>query len=194
MARRIESANCFGVLVDVQEYFLSKLTAAERRRIEKGTRDFLTLLAYLRLPILVTIENPVSEKGGLPRTFLKPAATANIMQKDFFDLTREAKISGYLKHLGRRQAILAGCETDVCIMQSCFGLLETGYEVFLVEDLIFSSTPGTQSALKRMQDAGATTISFKSLFHELLQAQENSKHRRRMTEELGRLPRALAEY
>ena len=79
-------------------------------------------------------------------------------------------------------------------MQSCFGLLETGYEVFLVEDLLFSSSSDTQSARMRMLDAGATPITFKSLFHELLQAQENSKYRRQLTEQLGRLPRNLAEY
>lgn len=194
MAKRIDLANCFGVLVDVQEFFLRHKPAAERKRIEKSTRDFLTLLAYLRLPILITIENPVDKKGSVPRSLLRSAATSNVMQKDFFDLTKEAKISRYLTHLNRKQAILAGCETDVCIMQSCFGLLDAGFEVYLVEDLLFSATSDTRSSIKRMEDAGATLISLKSLFHELLQAQEGSKYRQQVTNEYGRLPRNLAEY
>lgn len=194
MTNRIDTKNCFGILVDVQDFFLRHKSVTERKRIEKSARDLLTLLAYLRLPILITIENPVDKKGGIPRSLLKSGATSNVMQKDYFDLTKEAKISRYLTHLDRKQAIVAGCETDVCVMQSCFGLLENEFEVFLVEDLLFSSSQGTRSAIKRMQNAGATLISLKSLFHELLQAQEHSKYRHQLTQEFGKLPRSLAEY
>jgi len=55
-------------------------------------------------------------------------------------LTKEKKIADYIARLKNKQVIVAGCETDVCVLQSCLGLLALGYDVFVVEELVFSSS------------------------------------------------------
>ena len=83
------------------------------------------------------IEHELSAlKRGLATTF----------EKDFFDLTKETKIKAHLTRLKRKQMIVAGCETDVCVLQSCLGLLDLGYEVFAVEELLFSSAQRVSAA------------------------------------------------
>jgi hypothetical protein len=87
---------------------------------------------------LLRLERPVDEKGFLPDEIRKHlGAAAKIFEKDFFDITREEEIDHYIVRLNRRQAIVAGCETDVCVLQSCLGLLDRGHEVYVVEDLLF---------------------------------------------------------
>jgi nicotinamidase-related amidase len=138
MVKRIVADQCCGLIVDVQGFFLSQLDARARAGIEANTANFVRLLGYFRIPLLVTLERPVDMKESLPEEIagelgaLKSGLVATF-EKDFFDLTKEPKIKSHLARLKKKQAIVAGCETDVCVLQSCLGLLDLGYEVYAVE-------------------------------------------------------------
>jgi nicotinamidase-related amidase len=194
MSKRIVPDACCGVIIDVQEFFLSQLDKPARSRIQKNMRSFARLLGYFRVPIVVTLESPLDQKGSLPKDINRHLGDlAQTFEKDFFDLTGEKKIRDYLSRLGKKQVIAAGCETDVCVLQSCLGLIGLGYEVYLVEDLLFSSSPNTGSALARMQGAGAALLTYKSLYYELLAAVEGSPHVASMLAEFGPLPDDLPD-
>jgi hypothetical protein len=45
--------------------------------------------------------------------------------------------------------------------------LRLGYEVFMVENLLFSTSENVDSAVARMKVAGATFVTYKTLFYEL---------------------------
>lgn len=174
MAKRIDPARCCGVIVDVQDCFLSKLDAGRRAAILAGTRDFVRLLGRLAIPVIVTLEKPVEANGFLPPEIA--AALTGISQtfeKSFFDLSREPRISGAMAGLGRNQAVIAGCETDVCVLQSCLGLLDQGYEVYPVEDLLFTASPDPSAAIARMKAEGAVFLTYKTLFYELAARVDN---------------------
>ena len=72
--------------------------------------------------------------------------------------------------------IVAGCETDVCVLQSCLGLLSLGYEVYVVEELLFSSSRNVDSAIARMKAEGAIFLTYKSLYYELVESVEDGRH------------------
>jgi nicotinamidase-related amidase len=116
-----------------------------------------------------------------------------VFDKDFFDLTKEKAIRGYFAGLKRKQAIVAGCETDVCVLQSCLGLLDIGCDVFVVEELIFSSARNVDAAIARMQAAGAVFVSYKTLFYELLEAVDGNPHSDKMLKTYGPLPDDLPD-
>jgi nicotinamidase-related amidase len=166
--KRLASNRCFGVIIDVQGYFLARLGKSLRTRIEQGTGELARLLDHFNIPVVVTIEQPVDRKGPMPPSIGKHLnRRAVIFEKNFFDLSKEPPIRRHLKNLKRKQAIIAGCETDVCVMQSCLGLLGLGYEVYVVEDLLFSSTREVNSAIARMKAEGAVFLTFKTLLYEL---------------------------
>lgn len=170
MAKRIVPHRCCGVIVDVQGFFLSQLDRRLRSTIEDNTGSLVRLLGHLRIPVVVTLERPVVQKGRLPDSIARHLRLAKIFEKDYFDLCKEAKIRRHLARLKKKQAIVAGCETDVCVLQSCLGLLGRGFEVFVVEDLLFSSTPDVESAMARMKAEGAVFLTFKTLFYELVES------------------------
>ena len=177
MTKRIIAESCVGTIIDVQDFFLSQLDGAKaRERMESNTVNFARLLGYFRIPIVATLERPVDGKGSLPDALAAELGHGKIFEKDFFDLTREQTIRDHLALLNKKQAIVAGCETDVCVLQSCLGLINLGYEVFAVEDLIFSSAYEVEAALARMNAAGVVFLSYKTLYYELLQAVGGSPH------------------
>jgi nicotinamidase-related amidase len=192
MAKRIVPHQCCGVIIDVQEFFLAQLPKRDRARIETNTGNFATLLGHFRIPMIVTVERPLDYKGTLPAKLgRRLGRTAVTFEKDFFDLTREKAIRDRLRRLKKKQAILAGCETDVCVLQSCLGLIDLGFDVFVVEELIFSGARNVESALVRMKDAGAVFLTYKTLYYELFQAVEGNG--RTLADRLGPYPDGLPD-
>ena len=168
LTKRLDPEHCCGVIVDVQDYFLSQLDPDRRTEILLGTKDFARLLGLLRVPVVATLEKPIEKKGGMPEEISEELNDlSNTFEKAFFDLSREKPISDHIASLNRKQIIIAGCETDVCVLQSCLGLLNEGYEIYLVENLLFSASPDVSAAIARMKSEGAIFLSYKTLFYEL---------------------------
>jgi len=195
MTKRIAPDHCLGVIIDVQEFFLSQAGKRRCSTIKRNIKDFARLLGYFRVPIVVTLERPVDQKGPLPKEINEHLGNLKeVFEKSFFDLTKEKKIRDYLGRLKKRQVILVGCETDVCVLQSCLGFLSLGYEVFVVEDLLFSSSRNVGSAIARMETEGAIVLTYKSLFYELVGAVEGCRHTEKMLHTFGPFPDDLPDF
>ena len=187
--KRIVPNQCCGVIVDVQAFFLSQLDKRLRARIEANTANLVRLLGWLQIPVVATLERPVDEKGTLPRAIGKHLGDgAATFEKDFFDLCKEKAIKDHLAGLKKKQIIIAGCETDVCVLQSCLGLLNLGYQVFVVEELLFSSAREVSSAIARMKAEGAVLLSYKTLYFELIEAVGGSRHAEKLWRKFGPFP------
>jgi nicotinamidase-related amidase len=192
--KRIVPDHCLGVIIDVQEFFIVRADARLRPKIRTNTKNFARLLGYFKIPIVVTLERPIEEKGALPKEIDKHLNDlADTFEKDFFDLTREKTIRDHLGYLKRKQVIVAGCETDVCVLQSCLGLLSLGYEVYVVEDLLFSSSRNVDSAIARMKAEGAIFLTYKSLYYELIKAVGGGLHSEKIFEAFGPFPDDLPD-
>jgi nicotinamidase-related amidase len=193
MAGQIVPDRCCGIIIDVQDFFLPQDNRL-RSRVKTNARNFARLLGYFRVPIVVTLERPVDRKGSCPKEINKHLGNlAALFEKDFFDLTKDMKIRDHLEHLNRKQVVLAGCETDVCVLQSCLGLLGLGYEVYAVEELLFSSSRNVASAIARMQAAGAVLLTYKSLYYELLESVGGGGHAEKMRKAFGPFPDDLPD-
>jgi isochorismate hydrolase len=195
MVRRITRDHCCGAIIDLQEFFLSQAgNRLLRSRIEKNMMSFARLLGYFQVPIVATLERPVYDKGPLPERIKRYLdGRAELFEKGFFDLTKENKIKSHLARLKKAQVIIVGCETDVCVLQSCLGLLALGYEVYVVEDLLFSSSRNAESAIARMKAEGAVFLTYKSLYYELIEAVEAGRHTEKMLESFGPFPDDLPD-
>jgi Isochorismatase family len=195
MTKRLVHDQCWAAIIDVQQFFLSRAgNRILRSRLETNTKNFVRMLRYFRFPIVATLERPVYYKGLLPEAIKGVLDDgAKVFEKDFFDLTKEKKIRDYLRRLKKKQVIVAGCETDVCVLQSCLGLLGLGYEVYVVEDLLFSSSRNVDSAIARMKAEGAVFLTYKTLYFELIAAVEGGRHAEKMLETFGPFPDDLPD-
>jgi len=192
--KRVHADRCCGAIIDYQDFFLAQLEPRNRSRLRKNTRNLARLLAYMRIPTIVTLERPVHLKGAVPQDIKVPlGSAAKVFEKDFFDLTKEKPIRAHLKRLKKTQIIVAGCETDVCVLQSCLGLLELGFEVFAVEELLFSSARNVDAALVRLRSQGVTILSYKTLYFELIEAVGSGPHAEKMVATFGEFPDDLPE-
>jgi nicotinamidase-related amidase len=156
------------LVIDVQPFFLDGWMAGASEPLLARLEFLLGLATVYELPCAFTFEQPVERKGWLPAR-LEPFVPANAARftKHTFNCCGEPEIVCGLSALGRQQIAVAGGETDVCVLQSVLGLLGAGYEVFLLEDALFSSESNVGPALRRMEQAGAIPTTVKALNYEL---------------------------
>jgi nicotinamidase-related amidase len=165
---RVRREDVAVVVIDVQPFFLDGwMAGSSEPLIARLTHLFGLAVAY-DLPLIATFEQPVEQKGWLPSA-LETAFPAHgqRLTKQTFDCCGEASIREALRATGRKQLAVAGGETDVCVLQSVLGLIGEGYEVFLLEDCLFSEEPLTGPAVRRMEAAGAVPATVKTLAYEL---------------------------
>jgi len=70
---------------------------------------------------------------------------------------------------GRRQVVLAGIESHVCILQTALGLAEQGQEVFVAEDAVGARRAAHhRNAMERLRRDGIVVTNAESVIFEWL--------------------------
>ena len=170
---RIDRSKIGVLLIDVQPFFLDYAFAErdeERESIMVRFEHLLMLTDWMDLPLIATFEKPLAENGELPdRLEAVFPAVGKRFVKNYFGSASEPQIREAIERSAARQFAVAGSETDVCVLQSTLGLLEMGYEVFLLEDCLFTTEANPGPALRRLYQAGAIPCTLKSMVYELVE-------------------------
>lgn len=180
------------VVIDVQPYFLDGWMAGLSEPVLARLEYLLGLTTVFELPCLATFEQPVEKTGWLPERIERFfPAHGQKHPKQTFNCCGEPAIVDALAGFGRSQIAVAGGETDVCVLQSVLGLIAAGYQVFLLEDCLFSEEPHTAPAIRRMEQAGAIPSTVKTLSYELRRTVADPGPPQRLLEQFPdlRLPR-----
>ena len=168
-ARLIERDDSLLLVVDMQVgFFAGHAEAARTGRGDAVARAswLVGVAAALGVPVIVTEEDP-ARNGPTDAAVLARAGTATpVYVKHVFGLAGQPDILAAVEATGRRTALLAGSETDVCVAQSALGLLARGFRVGVVTDATFS--PGEMHAfgLRRMHEAGVLQLHAKGVYYE----------------------------
>lgn len=158
------------ILIDVQPVFVDIMSGSGEPVMER-LEQLLVLADVTQIPFIATFEHPTEQNGWLPDRLEKvfPKHGERFVKRTFC-LCREPEIRSKLEKLKIKQIVLAGCETDVCVLQSALGLLEMGYQVFLLEDSVFTNESHPEPAIKRMYQAGVIPSTYKTFFYEMTQS------------------------
>lgn len=174
----VERSSVAVLLIDVQPAFWDYAFGQSEEVKEPvmiRLQHLLMLADWMELPILATFEHPVAENGQLPEQLERvfPAGGQRFTKRTY-NCCLEPTIREAIKRLPVKQFAVAGAETDVCILQSVLGLLRMGYQVFLLEDCLFTSESHPGAALRRMAQAGAIPCTLKSLAYELSESVDHT--------------------
>ena len=161
------------VVIDVQDHFLRKTDAA--RPLVERVVWLIRVARHLGVPVVATAED-IGGTGPLTAAVQEalPEGTT-VHDKDSFSLADNPKILAAVEATGRRTAILAGLETDVCVAQSALGLVGAGYRVAALGDAVATTAGGQETGLARMRGAGVVIMTVKSLYYEWLRSVSRSR-------------------
>ena len=150
-------------LVHKNELFLDNL-----KRMIRGAK-------VLGLPILWTEQNPEGIGVTIPEIAeLLDGLTP--LHKTTFSCCGDEHFFDALKATNRKQVLITGIETHICVYQTTLELLAAGYEVEVVTDAVSSRTPENKAVgLQKMKTAGAGLTGTETALFELLKVSTGAK-------------------
>jgi nicotinamidase-related amidase len=155
------------LLVDVQEKLIPVMW--NFAPVEKYCKAMILAAREMGLPVLATEQYPKGLGATIPS--LREALGAAPLVKMHFSCGADPEFAKALEATGRRQVILVGMETHVCVFQTARDLLERGYEVFVCADAVTSRfEEHRRVALEQMRDMGAVVTSAETCIFDLLHA------------------------
>jgi nicotinamidase-related amidase len=161
------------VIIDVQEK-LSRVMH-EKEKLFENLQRLIKGIQILGIPIIVTEQNP----NGLGPTVPEIAPLlidSKPVTKFSFSCCGEKPFLRQLEMLNRKQVLLTGIETHVCVYQTAVDLIEAGYEVHTVVDCVSSRTPENRNlALDKMKSEGVRLTSVEIALFELLRTAASPK-------------------
>ena len=169
----LTTENTVLIAIDIQE----KLTRVmhDKEYFLENLKKLIQGAQVLDIPIIFTEQNP----QGLGPTVAEVASLVPDLQpiaKLSFSCCGEARVARELTTLNRKQVLLAGIETHVCVYQTTLDLLSQGYQVQIVADAVASRTAENKDiGLERMKSEGASLTSTETVLFELLRVAEGTK-------------------
>lgn len=162
------------VIVDIQTKLLTAMPEKEAEQMLNNSRILLEAANCLAIPVLLTEQYPKGLGSTDPGISDKLAKNTPVFDKTGFSCLAADGFTETLNNTKRKQIILVGQETHVCILQTALDLLHNDYHVHIAGDATCSRNREHKLyALQRMQQLGATITCSESVIFEWLQ---NASH------------------
>jgi len=156
------------LVVDVQEKLMPAIH--EARRVITNCQWMIQVAQQLKVPVLVSEQYP---KGLGPTVEeLRHLVIDNkfFMEKLYFSCADDVKCLNKIRAVKRKQVVIIGLETHVCVLQTALGLKKKGMDVFVVADAVGNRHPyDAELALTRMRAGGVHIITKEMALFEWVQ-------------------------
>ncbi|PIS30203.1 MAG: hydrolase [Candidatus Marinimicrobia bacterium CG08_land_8_20_14_0_20_45_22] len=163
---RLNSKQAVLVVVDIQAKLLH--VVYDYPLVLDNLRKIITGAQVLGIPILLTEQYP----KGLGATVDEVQSILNEYRpivKQTFSCWRDPVFQEELKRQNRKQVLICGIESHICVYQTSLDLVENGFEVFCVTDAISSRTVENRMlALRNLEKAGVQMTSVEMALFEML--------------------------
>ncbi len=155
------------LIVDVQERLAPAMPPDALARVLKYAKALVGCAQELGIPVLATEQYPKGLGATVPE--LRAVLPAPPLQKTHFSCGADPAFAAALEASRRRQVIIAGMETHVCVFQTVRDLLDQGYEPFVCGDAVTSRfEEHRRLALEQMRGMGAVITSAETCIFDLL--------------------------
>lgn len=171
------------VLVDIQ----AKLAAAmeHRERVVAAASRLAKASVLVGAPVILTRQYPQGlgdtdeELEAVLLELASRGGRVSGVDKTAFCCAAEEDFLEALSATGRRQVVIAGMETHICVAQTALALAGSGYQVQVAEDACCSRDEQMhRSAIERMRHTGVIVTTSESVMYEAVGRAATDEFRR----------------
>jgi len=154
------------VLVDVQERLFSEVVRQEA--VEANLLKLAEAAKVLSVPVVVT-EHAAKAFGLTIPSLRSSLERYEPLHKIVFSCFGSDEFAARLDALGRKQVLLAGLETHICVCQTALDAVARGYTVHMARDASSARTEENHAVgVEKMAGAGVVPASTETAMFELL--------------------------
>jgi nicotinamidase-related amidase len=167
--------DCCLVVVDVQGKLAQLMH--DKEIFFKNIRMLIQAAKILNIPILWCQQVPDALGPTIPE-IAELLSDNQPTNKSSFSCCGCEEFNSKLEKLGRRQILICGLETHVCVYQTAADLLANNYEVDVIADAVSSrALSNKEIGLKRIANEGAKISSTEMALFEILKTAEHPQFR-----------------
>ena len=127
----LSAENSLVLIIDIQD----KLVAALNKDvIVKNAIKVASAANFLNIPVLLTEQYP----KGLGHTVAELQSAlpqdSSFVEKTYFNALLEEGMLDKIKSYGKKQIVIFGIETHICVYQTASALIEAGFDVYVIKD------------------------------------------------------------
>ncbi len=151
------------VLIDHQPFQLTNLNSHDPHMAVNNAAGLAKAAKAFNVPTILT--SVIEDRGG----YIFPQITEvfpdqEVIDRTFINTWEDRKVVDIVKATGRKQLIIAGLWTEVCVAMPVIQALGEGWDVTVVTDASGSvSVEAHQVAIQRMIRAGANAMTWLSV-------------------------------
>jgi nicotinamidase-related amidase len=151
--------NCVVVFIDHQPQMTFGVANIDRQllvnnvvMLAKGAREY-------GVPVVLTAVETESFSGYIWPDLMDALPGQQPIERSSMNSWDDAKFRDAIKAAGRKNIVIAGLWTEVCVAWPTLNLLAEGYNIYVVEDACgATSATAHDAALRRMVQAGAVPM------------------------------------
>ncbi len=164
---KLDRKNAVILVVDVQSRLTPAMPPDALARVVKYARALIGAGKELGIPVLGTEQYPKGLGPLIPE--LREMLPSAPLVKMHFSCGADPAFAAALEKLARRQVIVCGMETHVCVFQTVRDLVAMGYEVHLCADAVSSRQEVHRtSGIELCREAGAVITNAETVIFDLL--------------------------
>lgn len=142
------------IAVDIQDRLLPAIH--DGARVQRNAAILLQAAQVLQIPALLTEQYPKGLGRAVPE-IRAAAGDSPTLEKMHFSAWSDDGIRAHIESLQRPEAVIAGVEAHVCVLQTALEMAAAGYHVTVVVDAVSSRHPDSAMVARdRMAAAGIT--------------------------------------
>lgn len=165
----LNSDDCLVLIIDVQEKLLNAVF--NKDIVERNSKILAKALTLLNIPIIITEQYP----KGLGSSISGIAGLGQTYTKTSFNALLDDELLNLIKNYNKKQIIVFGIETHICVHQTVDALNDLNYEVNVVADACGSRSQFEYlSSLNYMQNQGVKIKTTEMVLFELLKTASHS--------------------
>ena len=148
------------VLIDHQPFQLANLNSHDPHMVVNNSAALAKAAKAFRVPTILT--SVIADRGGL----IFPQITdvfpgQQVIDRTFINTWEDRKVVDAVKATGRKQLIIAGLYTEICVAMPVIQALGEGFDVTVITDACGGvSVEAHQVAIQRMIAAGANMMTW----------------------------------
>ncbi len=167
----LNTTNSMVLMIDVQE----KLVNATGADVEaQNAAKMIAAANILGLPVLVSEQYPKGLGSTVANVSENFSENTKVVEKSAFSILKEENALETVKSYGKKQVILFGIETHICVLQTALELIKNGFEVYLIKNASKSRQEFEHlSGIDVMKSAGVNVVTLEITLFELLETSKN---------------------
>ena len=169
----LSAENSLVLIIDIQERLVAAL---DKDVIVANAVKIASAANTLEIPVLLTEQYPKGLGHTVPQLQEVLPEGSDVVEKTYFNALLEDGMLDKIKSYGKKQIVIFGIETHICVLQTAHDLMKAGFEVYVLKDACASRNKAEyKTGLELLKQYGAKVTCLEITLFEWLKSSKNPK-------------------